>query len=678
MSNQTFKTFIVEVGVEEIPSRFVEALSAEFARMMEASLLEERLHYRTPRRAATPRRLIFQAAVAEQQTHEVEQVRGPAVSVAYREGVPTPALDGFLRRVNKRPEELSRAVVGGKEYLVAGVEKPTQSAREVLPEIVSRVLASLPQPRSMRWGSGDARFIRPVRWILALFDDEVLRVEALGVESGSVTYGNRTDHPEAIGIKDAREYWPALERVLVEADGEKRRTVIREVGDMLAAEAGGRVDWDEELLDEVANLVEWPTPFLGGFEEEFLEVPDPVLITSMKVHQRYFPLKQPNGHLLPAFLAVRNGRGEDLAEVRHGNEKVLRARLSDARYFYRLDQKTPLSEHEPGLAGVTLHAKLGTYADKVARLLQLFDETRTWWNVDQAGAEDVVRAIHLYKCDLLTQVVSEFPELQGEMGAIYAKQEGERPDVEAAIRDQYHPGFPGDRVPDRPVAAILGLLDRADTLVSFYGANLRATGSEDPFGLRRVALGLARIAAETPVLGDHTVTDLIATAAKVAEVDAAVVNQVLQLVTMRLMSEWENEWPTPWLQAVLARSFPWPQLGTRLAFIRDHQGTELFSAAAQAYKRLERIARDAGPTVLHDTYGGVEGDLKAAADQALTIAAEDLASWWGAVENLVPVVERFFEEVLVMDPDPMVRQGRLGLVKYVAEALGRYYAWDVL
>lgn len=678
MPETVFQPFIVEVGVEEIPSRYVERLAENFAQMMEAALNQERLAFQRPRALSSPRRLIFRAEVALTQKAEVETVRGPAVGVAYRDGQPTKALEGFLRRVNKTPAELQRENIGGKEYLLAGVEKTVLPAHEVLPRAVTQVLETLPQPRSMRWGSGDARFIRPVRWLLLLFGDQVLSTEALGVRSGSLSYGNRTDHPEAVEVLRAGDYESTMASLLVEINPGRRRAVIQEVGDALAQEVGGVVDWDADLLNEVTQLVEWPTPFLGTFEKDFLQIPEPVLITSMKVHQRYFPMRHRDGALINAFVAVRNGKGEALDQVRRGNEKVLRARLSDARYFYQLDEKVPLADLEPKLRGVILHAKLGSYADKIARVESLFDRTRAWWPLDQVGAQNLRRAIHLYKCDLVTQVVSEFPELQGEMGAIHAQQNGEALDVQEAIRDQYRPGFPKDRVPIRPVAAILGLLDRADTLVSFYGAGIRPTGSEDPFGLRRVALGLARIAAETSVMGSHSVQALLEVAADSASLGSSVAGEVGQLVTQRLMSEWEADWPHEWLEAVLARPFPWTKLSDRLRFLADHHQSALFSSAAQAAKRLERIARGADETEIGTHYTGVEAALKVKADAALKIPEDDLAGWWAAVENLVPVVEHFFDAVLVMDPDPAVRRLRLGLVGHAARALGRYFDWDDL
>ncbi len=676
MSNEKFQTFLMEVGVEEIPSQYVAGLAQGLSEAMQRALSEDRLAYRNVLAQYTPRRLIFQADVAPGQAAEVEMVRGPAVSVAYREGAPSPALEGFLRRVDLTEDQLVRQVVGGKEYLVAPVQKPVESASVRLPQLAAHVLDTLPQPRSMRWNAGDDRFIRPVRWLLMLLDDEVLPGSALGVTASAITYGNRTDHPEALSVSRAAAYWSVLQEGMVMADAEERRRAIVEAGDRLARDAGGRVDWDAELLDEVTNLVEWPTPFLGRFDEDFLEVPEPILITSMRVHQRYFPVRGQDGRLMAAFLAVRNGAGEALDQVRRGNQKVLRARLSDARYFFQLDRRHALLDHREALESVTLHAKLGTYGDKIERVKRLFETTREWWPLSAAEASQLERSLELYKCDLVTQVVSEFPELQGEMGAIYAALDHESAAVVEAIRDQYRPGFPGDRVPQAPVAQLLGLLDRADTLMAFYGANIRATGSEDPFGLRRVALGLARIAAETPILGERTVRELLAEAASVTGASPAVTEAVYQLVTARLISQWEEKWSFAFLNATLARDFSWSRLEDRLRFLEEHHGSRQFDDVVTAYKRVERIGRESGDVTLADTYTGVEADLKSAADAALAAPGGDLAGWWEALDRLLPAIAQFFEDVLVMDPDLAVRSQRLGLLARVQSALGRYYAWD--
>lgn len=675
MSSHHYQTFLFEVGVEEIPSRFLDAMTEEFGQIMERALSEARLEHHDVKVYSTPRRLIFQSAVAPRQTEESETVRGPAVSVAWQDDRPTRALEGFLGRVGLSVDQLGRQMVGDREYVTALVTKPTASAAETLPGVTAKALAGLPQPRSMRWNNSDARFIRPVRWLLLVLDDAVLQAEAMGVVSGQVTYGNRTDHPEPLAVASVDAYWKALEEGWVEPNGSRRRDTIVRGARPLAQQAGGAAELDPELLSEVANLVEWPTPFLGAFEPEFLAVPEPILVTSMRVHQRYFPVRDEEGKLRPNFLAVRNGVGQDLDQVRRGNQKVLRARLSDARYFYEIDTRSRLADRLPDLEKVTLHAKLGSYQDKIDRVKALFQATRSWWGLDESLAKDFERSVDLYKCDLLTQVVGEFPELQGEMGGIYAARDGEPAAVVEAIRDQYRPSSGKDALPVSQVAQVLGMLDRVDTLMAFYGAKIRASGSEDPYGLRRAALGVARLAVETPVLHDHTMEDLLKAAQVVIQSDAQVVDDVVLLIRTRLESQLADVWAPDVLDAVLAKEFPWRELVPRLGFVEAHR-TKAEDVVA-AHKRVTRIVRGSKDAQEAESYTGIEHELGQAADRALS-SSLSLEGWWTEVQALAPVVNQFFDEVLVMDPDPAVRRARLGLLAKVQEALGRFVDWDRL
>lgn len=669
--------WVFEVGVEEIPSRFLDGLAQDFFAAVQTALAQVRLPCDNPQLLYTPRRLAVEAQVGLTQTASTETVRGPQVSAAYRDGQPTPALAGFLRRVGATVDALRQETAGGKEYLVADVQAPVRAASVVLPELAQMVLGNLPQPRSMRWRDDDVRFIRPVRWILMVLGDEVLSGEALGVRFDGVTFGNRTDHPQSIRVESASAYRRALEIGRVEAVALRRRTVIEETSRRLADQQGGVAQIDAELLAEVSNLVEWPTPFLGSFDPQFLEVPEAVLVTSMRVHQRYFPVTDANGRLLAHFVAVRNGVGEDLDVVRRGNEKVLRARLSDARYFFLGDRQRRLADAVGRLGEVTVHAQLGTYRDKVERILALFNRTRDWWNFTEAQGRQFERAAWLYKCDLLTQVVGEFPELQGEMGGIYAQLDGEEDEVVWAIRDQYRPSAIQDRLPQGRVGMVLGLLDRIDTLMAFYQANLRASGSEDPFGLRRAALGVARLASETPVLADHDMRELIAQAAQLVQAPEEVAEAVYGLVRARLITVLlEAEWPRNVVEAVLAREFPWRDLPARLEFAQRHQAEA--DAVAESYRRIARIVKGVETASQPYQLQGIEAELAQRAERTAAMSPNRLEEWWQETLELAPVVARFFDEVLVMDPDPAVRSGRIGLLRQVMQAMGQYLDWDAL
>ncbi|MCY0898755.1 MAG: glycine--tRNA ligase subunit beta [Firmicutes bacterium] len=673
MSNPAF---LVEVGVEEIPSRYVKAIATSWQTALEAQLREARLWRESGHLFYTPRRLVFETTVAPLQAAEAEVIRGPKVADAWRDGQPTSALLGFARRVQIPVEQLEQEVVAGKEYVVARVAKPQAAAHEVLPELVARSIGAIALPRSMRWGSGDARFIRPVRWLLMLLDDRLLTGEVLGVKAISQTYGNRTDHPAPIVVRSAAAYWSALAEGKVEADAERRRQVIRDQGEHLAMQVGGHMDVDPDLLEEVVNLVEWPTPFVGTFDATYLTLPESLLITTMRVHQRYFPVRTGDGRLAPYFVAVRNGVGEALDQVRRGNEKVLRARLADAQYFYELDCKIPLRAHQAGLANVLLHQELGTYLDKIQRVHALYRETQDDWQLPREARPWVERAIDLYKCDLLTHVVGEFPELQGEMGGIYAALDHEPEAVQWAIRDQYRPAFVGDRLPEGPVGQLLGVLDRLDTLVVFYAHGIKASGSEDPFGLRRAALGLARLAYETSICGQQTVRSLVERMGRLIGASPDVIDDVYALILSRLSSLLEAAWPSSLVASVLAVDAPWSQLADRLRFFQAVLGTPEWDAFQEAYRRVVRIlGGETGP----ESAGGdspAEVALNQAVEQVLAVPEGDVRAWWRALGGLIPAIHRFFEDVLVMDPDPLVRERRVGLLRKTERALTRYGLWE--
>ncbi|MDA8192606.1 MAG: glycine--tRNA ligase subunit beta [Thermaerobacter sp.] len=679
MGKQTEQDGLVfEVGVEEIPSQYLTELAEElFARVM-AELSGARLAAFDMKWGATPRRLVVMGQVARWQAPEAERVKGPALTVAYRDGQPSPALRGFAKRVGVEPSALTVEGVGAKAYVAAVIAKPVQSAGEVLPRVLESAFSNLSLPRSMRWGTGDIRFIRPVRWCLALLGDQPLAVTIAGIASGTVTYGNRTDHPQAIRVPSAAQYLSTMAEGRVVLDPLERAEAIRRQGGELAEEIAGLVPFDEQLLAEVTNLVEWPTPFLGRFDDHFLNIPEAILVTSMKVHQRYFPVRGKDGRLLPAFLGVRNGQGRALEQVRAGNEKVLRARLADADYFYRQDISQPLAARRPLLDAVVFHARLGTYGDKIGRVAALFDGTREWWAFDSRQEAAWRRGLELFKCDLVSQVVQEFPELQGEMGAIYAERDGEAAEVVAAIRDQYHPGFPGDRIPAQPVGQLLGLLDRIDTVVMGMAADLRPTGSEDPFGMRRYALAIGRLAMETPILGSRSVAQLTRHAARLWNLPEQAGEAATALVQTRLENMLAVQYPVEVVRAVLAVAEGWTSLEERIIWVHGLRQDPDYAGFLAAFKRMWRVIDNAAPTYASDYPLGAEQSLAAIADELETIGHAAREQWWDRVRASLPVVNRFFEDVLVMDPDLGLRQRRVGLLARCCRAYRRYFAAEQL
>ncbi len=675
---------LVEIGVEEMPSQYVLPILESLTQGVSHGLVESRLYHEPLSSNATPRRLVLSGTVLARQTPKQTVIKGPLLSVAYdSEGRHTPALAGFCRRVGLDPSELHNIEDNGKLYLAATVSESVQAANTILPGVLSQAFQALPLSRSMRWGLSDYRFIRPVRWLALWIGDELAPLTLAGVSSQAITYGNRTDHPEALPYNDPDQYWSCLEEGHVILPFETRKQQIVEQGQQLAQKNGGRVDWDPELLAEVSNLVEWPTPFLGSFDAKYLSIPAPVLVTSMKVHQRYFPLYDHWGKLLPAFIGVRNGIGDRLDLVVRGNQKVLRARLADAQYFFNLDRTAPLSDHLPALKQVIFHAKMGTYGEKLERMHRVWHETQSWWDLDPAEAAVADQVIDLYKTDLLTHVVQEFPELEGEMGAIYARLEGKSPLVAEAIGEQYRPKSPTDGIPTTRLGQWLVLMDRVDTLVLAYAAGLKPSGSEDPFALRRAALAVGRVVSEVDasLLRNRTVREMIKKAARLHQISDTVVDDVYELIVQRLTNYLQSEFSSSLVQAALRAPQPWNRLRDRIRWMIGLTQDEAWGSVAQAFKRAHRVLlADWGELVPVELV-----DLGEPAERNLWLAVKDLESenlspeaWWIAAKEVAVAVHAVFDQVLVMDPDAVVKQRRLSLLQSAHQGLGRYFELSVV
>jgi glycyl-tRNA synthetase beta chain len=667
------RAFALELGVEEMPSRFVPDLVDQLHRLLAEAFQRHRLPHADLWVDATPRRLWAVGQVEERQEASARRVKGPPLDRArLPDGSWSPAALGFARRVGLAPEALAPGDGPEEGYLVATVTDPADPADKVLPAVWQDAVAGLEVPRTMRWNAGDARFVRPVRWVLALLDDEVLAVEMFGLKAGRLTFGNRTDHPEAVAVSRAEEYLPTLERLKVEATTAARRRRIEDGAARLAAEVGGRSVLPPALLAEVADLVEWPVPFLGRFDVEFLRVPAPVLETAMMHHQRYFPVRGEEG-LLPAFVGVRNGEGTRLDQVVAGNEKVLRARLADARFFFAEDQKRSLEDRVDALDGVVFHAQLGTYGDKRRRLERLAEKAAPILGLDAAETRALRRAATLAKADLLTHVVGEFPELQGVMGGIYARLDGEADWVAAALADQYHPDGADDRLPEGRVAQGLALLDRLDTLAGFERAGLRPRGSEDPFALRRAALGVLRLVTE----GNLPAVDLDALVELALEeygdVEAEHRLGVVEFVLARARAYWGASYRADVVEAAIAGTAPLTSLPARLSQLAARLGRPEFETLATTYKRAAHLAGSAAPDRRDRYPEAAEQQLARALEAAERAAGGDAADdpYWEAAVALGPAVAHFFDQVLVMDPDPDVRARRLGLLAAVAAFLRR-------
>ncbi len=675
----TSRRFLLELGVEEMPSQYVFDIQDSLSALITAGLHDARLSLGEIGVSATPRRLTVDGTILARQEAEQETIRGPLISIAYdSKGDATPALLGFCRKVAMAPDTLGTLVEGTKTYVSAVRDKPQAGAAEILSQVMQSAFGAVMLPRSMRWGEQDWRFIRPLRWAALWLDQTLLPASFAGVATMPVTYGNRTDHPNPISYNGIDGYFDALKTgwVMLRAEDRKQRIFVE--GNRLGESVGAQVDWDPALLDEVVNLVEWPTPFLGRFDAEFLTVPAPILVTAMKVHQRYFPLYNDNQELIAAFIGVRNGVGEHLDTVIQGNQKVLRARLADAQYFYQTDRKERLEDRLPALREVLFHAKLGTYGEKLHRVSQFLTQTHLWWQFTSEEYHTLERVIQLYKTDLLTHVVQEFPELQGEMGAIYAQREGEPDLLVEALRDQYRPQYHGDRIPKTKLGQWIGMADRVDTLVMALSHGLKPTGSEDPFGIRRAALGIGRILLEGgSFLHNRTIREIIKEMVQVANIgeSRAVLEDAHALVVQRLTSYLETQYPLAMVRATLVTDLPWNTVPKRIGWLQELVQRDRWGDVVASYKRIDRVIPPGtrctkppgGPYALE-----IERTLAELAE-TLWEGSEAPAEWWEGALAISDVVNRLFEEVLVMDPDATVRDRRLELLAWVRAGLARYF-----
>ncbi len=671
---------LVEIGTEELPPTALRQLMDNFAEGLGQALDSTGLGHGEIHRYASPRRLAARVeSVSRRQADERVEMRGPPVSVAFDEsGKPTRAAEAFAGKCGVGVADLERLSTDKGEWLVHRSVRPGSPAAELLPTLVEGVLDRLPVPRRMRWGAGDAEFVRPVHWIVLLLGDDVVPGSVYGLQTGRVTRGHRTHAGgRDIPITRPADYAAILRdegRVVADFD-ERRDLIARAVADAAAA-AGGRPVSAAGLMDEVAALNEWPVAITGSFDPGFLALPREVLVSTLQKHQRYFPVEGEDGALIANFIAVANLESRDPAQVREGNERVVRPRLADAAFFWESDRRTSLADRREDMRNVVYQKELGTLLAKSQRVATLAGELAA--ALDQP-AEPAVRAAELARTDLLTDMVGEFPDLQGTMGGHYARADGEPEAVAAAISEQYLPRFAGDRLPESAAGRILALADRLDTLAGIFAIGRRPTGNRDPFGLRRGALGLVRILIECGLE-----LDLRAAIGRAIELqpvhgeeaDAALAADIYDFVLERLRgwyAEREAGIAPEAFQAVLAREPASPlDFDARLravAAFSTHASAESLSAAN---KRIANILRQA------------EADGEATPDASLLREDAEKALWAalqearGEIEPLLArreytevldrlsllrePVDDFFDHVLVMDEDPAVRRNRLGLL----------------
>ncbi|HIP53105.1 MAG TPA: glycine--tRNA ligase subunit beta, partial [Chromatiales bacterium] len=493
------RDLLVEIGTEELPPKALESLSTAFADALTTQLREADLLFTEVERYATPRRLAvwIKALAVAQPDRDVER-KGPALKAAYdAEGNPTKAAQGFARSCGMEVDDLEVQETPKGAWLVYRQVQKGKQTIALVPAMVEEALARLPIPKRMRWGAGEAEFVRPVHWILMLFGEQVVDGEVLGIKADRFTLGHRFHHPEPIEIRRPEEYASRLRAPgkIVAGFADRRDTIRRQVEEK-AREAGGTARIEAPLLDEVTALTEWPVAVMGRFDERFLEIPPEVLITTMQSHQKYFPVQDAEGALKPLFITIANIESRDPDQVRGGNERVIRPRFSDAAFFWEQDLKRPLAVFVEGLKGVVFQNRLGTLYEKAQRVTALARLISDRLGRDEAPA---VRAAELCKCDLMSEMVGEFPSLQGTMGRYYAEHAGEPVEVAAAIEEHYMPRHARDRLPQTGAGQAVAIADKLDTLLGIFAIGHRPTGVKDPFGLRRAALGVLRILIESPL-----------------------------------------------------------------------------------------------------------------------------------------------------------------------------------
>ncbi|MDO9814065.1 glycine--tRNA ligase subunit beta [Glaesserella parasuis] len=671
----TTQNFLAEIGTEELPPKALKKLATAFAENVEAELNQAGLSFDKVEWFAAPRRLAVKVLglATSQPSKEVEK-RGPAVLAAFDgEGKPTKAAEGWAKGCGITVEQAERIATDKGEWLVHRAVIEGQPTKNLLVGMISNALAKLPIPKTMRWGDKTEQFVRPVHTVTLLLGDELIEGEILGIASGTTIRGHRFLGESEFQISHADQY-PALlkEKGSVVADFNERKALILAKAQEKATALGGVADIEEDLLDEVTSLVEYPNVLAAKFEERFLAVPAEALVYTMKGDQKYFPIYDKEGKLLPHFIFVSNINPEDPSKVIEGNEKVVRPRLTDAEFFFKTDLKQRLEDQLPRLETVLFQQQLGTLRDKTARIEQLAGEIAKQIGADETKAK---RAGLLSKCDLMTNMVFEFTDTQGVMGMHYARHDGEDEEVAVALNEQYMPRFAGDELPKSLVASSVALADKFDTLTGIFGIGQAPKGSADPFALRRAALGALRIIVEKNLPLD--LSDLVATSAKLFGdklTNSNVVEEVVDFMLGRFRAWYQDEGiAVDVIQAVLARRPTRPaDFDARVRAVSHFRTLDSAEALAAANKRVSNILAKVEGEISSeiDRTLLVEAEEKALAEQVITLQAElaplfEKGEYQTALDRLAglrEVVDNFFDKVMVNAEDPKLRQNRQAIL----------------
>ncbi len=671
---------LVEIGTEELPPNALRRMHDAFRDALDTQLNENHLPHGECTAFATPRRLavVIRDVPLQQPDRDVTR-RGPALKAAFdADGKPTRPAEGFARSCGVSVDALQTLETDKGAWLVWQSTETGKACAELLPDMVEQALKQLPVPKRMRWGNNTFEFVRPVHWIVLMLGETTVPATIMGITSGNVSRGHRFHHNEDIVINSPAEYSRTLEQQgMVLADMNQRRESIRTQVIEAGKACGGKAVIDDDLLDEVTALVEWPVAITGDFDKRFLEVPAEALVSSMQDHQKFFPVRKSDGSLMPQFITVANIASKNPSQVQSGNERVIRPRLEDAVFFWKQDRKQTLAERAPLLHKMTFQKQLGTLGDKQQRIVSLATYIADTLGFDVTHAQ---RAAELCKCDLLTSMVYEFPELQGIMGRYYALHDGEDAAVATALDEQYQPRFAGDALPASATGQVLALAERIDTLVGIFAIGQPPTGDKDPFALRRAALGVLRIIIEQQLELD--LRELLTKAASGFDdsIDAgAAVDSVFDFIMGRLRNWYteQGDYDVHMFEAVLARQPARPlDFDKRMQAVRafnDMPEAEHLSAANKRIRNILRKSETKIPSSLDTRL------LQEPAEQALADAITEqekivqplfsqrhYADALRSLASLQAPVDRFFDDVMVMADDPALRDNRLALLQGLA------------
>jgi len=665
--------FLLEIGTEEIPAKFSPGAMTQLEEQARKRFAELRLSFTELKIYATPRRLaLIVTGLEEKQADLSMEVKGPAVKAAYgANGVPTKAAQGFARGQGVSVEGLFVQELNGVPYVFARKTETGLETKTLLPQLARDLINALHFPKPMRWGDLDFHFARPIRWIVALYGTEVVPFEFVGLVSGRASRGHRTLTTEVVLLGQPSDYREALRGAFVIVDPDERKLVVQAQIKVLAERVGGEVPEDDELLGEVIHLVEYPTALLGEVASMYMNLPEAVITTPMREHQRYFPVRSVNGKLLPYFITVRNGDAFAIDTVKAGNEKVLKARLEDASFYYREDQKVPLAELVSKLGKIVYHEKLGTVEQRVERLRGLSRFMADKLEFGEAQHEVIDRTARLAKADLVTLMVSDFPELQGIMGSEYAGASGEKPEVCQGILEHYQPRFAGDALPVSDPGRVVSLADKLDAIVGAFSIGIQPTGSQDPYALRRQAQGIVAILLDSN--WNLSLTELLQESYRTFKVQGT---SPLPIEDILSLQEQGLRYDT--VVAALAQgSDRFTRAVGRARVLSEKREEEPFILYAQAYTRCLNLTKKEPPQALNSSLLVDATEIALANGISLRrksfdqmIAIGDFAEGYKLAGELVPLIEELFLAVMIMVEDTDLRVARLALLSQCVEMLG--------